>query len=111
MDKKDEAGVLLPDGSTLRYQEDEQYPAWMKEENDPENLAIYAALAHAHRRLSSLRAATITFPRGGEPGVGPAGLNRFAIELALLDAALEACGVKRGDPIPLPKVEAKPPRS
>jgi hypothetical protein len=89
---KDEPAILLPDGSTLRYREDAQYPAWIEAEGDLENRTLYAALAHAHKALSS--------QRGRD-------LNRFAIELALLDAALEMMGVERGHAIPLPKVEPK----
>ena len=113
--KTDEPAILLPDGSTVRYREDVQYPAWIEEEDHGgENLqtrALYAALAHAHYALATLRNATITFPPGKTPArmmTGGPSPKRFGLELALLDVALEACGVERGSTIPLPKVEAKP---
>jgi hypothetical protein len=93
---KDEPATLLPDGSTLRYREDVRYPTWMEAKGDLDNRILYAALAHAHKALSSQRYGN---------------LRRFAIQLELLDAALDAalevCGVERGAPIPLPKVEPK----
>jgi len=114
--KIDEPAALLPDGSTMRYREDVQYPAWTEEvEPDGENLqnrTLYAALSHAHYALATLRGATISFPPGKPPPAcvmtgGPTP-KRFGLELALLDAALEVCGVERGSTIPLPKVEAQP---
>jgi hypothetical protein len=113
--KIDEPAALLPDGGTLRYREDVQYPPWIEQEQpDEENIqnrALYAALAHAHYALSTLRRATISFPPGTTPArmmTGGPTPKRFGLELALLDAALEVCGVERGSSIPLPKVEAKP---
>lgn len=105
---------VLPDGSRLHYDDTMQYPSWMEEEqpteeDDLRNRTLYAALAHAHYVLSMLRAATISFSGSEQPPgltiTGPT-LERFALQLALLDAALEVCGVGPGEAIPLPQIEA-----
>jgi len=112
--KTDESATLLPDGSTMRYREDVQYPTWIEQEEpgavNLQNRTLYAALAHAHYALSTLRGATMSFPPGKTPArimTGGPSPKRFGLELALLDAALEVCGVERGSSIPLPKVDAK----
>lgn len=70
MDKKIEAHLktdALADGSTFRRNGDAQYPEWIEAEDDDDLRTVYAALAHAHLALSTLRGATIILPTGHAP--------------------------------------------
>ena len=70
--------------------------------------AIYAAVAHAHYALATLRGADIRFPPGRTPpaqlSMEEAGNKRFYLQLTLLGMALEAMGTDLSKPIPLPEV-------
>lgn len=99
----------LPDGSTRLHQADAgslELPTQFSEE---QVAAIYAAVAHAHFALATLRGADIQFPAGKTPPpeltLTQPGNGRFYLQLALLGMALESMGLDLSRQIPLPQVQ------
>lgn len=72
---------------------------------------MYAALAHAHFALATLRGADIHFPAGAAPpeelSMTQPGNKRFYLQLALLGMALESMGLDLREQIPLPQVRVE----
>lgn len=100
--------IALPDGS--EYASDGGNADLLAELSD-EEFGIYAALAHAHCALSMLRGAEIQFPVGKEPPpeltLVHSGLDRFAMQLGLLNEAMRMLGIDPDASIPLPRVTRK----
>ena len=98
----------LPDGSKRLHQPGPGAPQLPTQFSQEQVSAIYAAVAHAHFALASLRGADIQFPSERTPppelSMNEPGNQRFYLQLALLGMALEAMGADLGKPIPLPEV-------
>ena len=99
---------VLPDGSKRLHQTEPPSPQLPTQFSQEQAGAIYAALAHAHFALATLRGADIEFPRGRTPppelSMGEPAGKRFYLQLALLGMALEAMGADLTQPIALPQV-------
>lgn len=101
----------LPDGSRRLHQARPEVPRLPTEFSREQVDAIYAAVAHAHFALATLRGADIEFPPGRTPppelSMGEPANRRFYLQLALLGMALEAMGLDLSQQIPLPPVQVQ----
>ena len=99
----------LPDGSRRLHQGAADVPPLPTKFSQEQVGAIYAAVAHAHFALATLRGADIEFPPGRMPppelSMGEPANRRFYLQLALLGMALEAMGLDLSRQIPLPQVQ------
>ena len=98
----------LPDGSRRHRNPGPDVPELPTEFSSEQIAAVYAAVAHAHFALATLRGADIVFPPGRTPPpeltLAEPGNQRFFLQLALLGMALEVMGLDPAQPIPLPEV-------
>ena len=101
----------LPDGSQRLRQPGPELPPLPTQFSPEQVNAIYAALAHAHFALATLRGADIQFAPERMP---PAeltmtlpGNQRFYMQLTLLGMALESMGLDLTQQIPLPQVKVE----
>lgn len=101
----------LPDGSTRLNQDAPGTPELPTQFSQEQVAAIYAAVAHAHFALATLRGADISFPPDKMPppelSMGEPGNRRFYLQLTLLGMALESMGLDLGRQIPLPQVRVE----
>jgi hypothetical protein len=101
----------LPDGSKRLRQPGPDAPELPTQFSLEQVNAIYAALAHAHFALATLRGADIRFPADRPPPaeltMAQPGNQRFYLQLALLGMALEAMGLDLNQQIPLPQVRVE----
>ena len=101
----------LPDGSRRLHQSGPDTPDLPTQFSQEQVSAIYAAVAHAHFALATLRGADIHFPAGRTPppelSMGEPGNRRFYLQLALLGMALESMGLDLSRQIPLPQVQVE----
>jgi hypothetical protein len=98
----------LPDGSRRHRNPGPDVPDLPTEFSSEQIATVYAAVAHAHFALATLRGADIVFPPGRSPPpeltLAEPGNQRFFLQLALLGMALEVMGLDAAQPIPLPEV-------
>lgn len=101
----------LPDGSRRLHQSGPDSPELPTQFSPEQVSAIYAAVAHAHFALATLRGADIQFPAGRTPppelSMEEPANRRFYLQLALLGMALEAMGLDLSQQIPLPQVQVE----
>jgi hypothetical protein len=98
----------LPDGSRRLHESGPGTPELPTHFSQEQASAIYAAVAHAHFALATLRGADIQFPPGRDPppelSMQEPANRRFYLQLALLGMALESMGLDLSKDIPLPQV-------
>ena len=101
----------LPDGSKRLRQPGPDFPTLPTQFTPEQVSAIYAAVAHAHFALATLRGADIQFaPERMPPGeltMTLPGNQRFYMQLTLLGMALESMGLDLTQQIPLPQVKVE----
>ncbi len=101
----------LPDGSRRLHQSGPDVPQLPTQFSQEQVGGIYAAVAHAHFALATLRGADIQFPAGRTPppelSMEEPANRRFYLQLALLGMALESMGLDLSQQIPLPQVRVE----